>query len=265
MNFDLSSDSYSLVLSGGGALGIAHLGVIHDLQQSSNVPDQIIGTSMGGIIGACLAIGMREPDISSQVKAFSGVENWLKFSFRGNSIIDTKKIASIFESIFGDRRMSDTDIPLKLIATHLSDGRKRVFDATDDILIRDALLATMAIPGIFREHIIDGEVYVDGFLSENLGVSEADCNHILGVDVLGSNSFESDLSNGFLKDTNVLDMFERSIRLLIYNQTRNNLKAINKKVLLLEPDTRNFKTYQFHLSHEIRATGLNLLRKRVTS
>lgn len=259
MIFDIRKDAYSLVLSGGGALGIAHLGVIHDLQQFPSVADQIIGTSMGGIIGACLSIGMKEPDIFSQVDAFSGARNWVKFSFGGSAIIDTEKIAGIFSQIFENRRMADTDIPLKLIATHLSDGRKRVFDATDDILIRDALLATMAIPGIFREHVIDGDVYVDGFLSENLGVSEADCNHILAVDVLGSNSFESTLSDGFFKNTNVLDMFERSVRLLIYNQTRNNLRNIGKKVLLLEPRTQKFKTYQFHMAEEIRSTGLGLI------
>lgn len=259
MTFDHQSDSYSLVLSGGGSLGFAHLGVIHDLQQSTSVPDQIIGTSMGGIIGACLAIGMRESDILSRIKVFSGAENWLKFSFGGNAIIDTDRIASIFEKIFGDRRMSDTDIPLKLVATYLSDGRKRVFDATDDIPIKDGLLATMAIPGIFKEHAIDGDVYADGFLSENLGVSEADCDNVLAVDVLGGNSFEKELPDSFFKTANVLDMFEKSIRILIYNQTRSNLQNIDKNVLLLEPDTRNFKTYQFHLVEEIRRMGLNLL------
>ncbi len=259
MEFDHRSESYSLVLSGGGALVFAHLGVIHDLQRLSSVPDQIIGTSMGGIIGACLAIGMQEPDIFSQVKAFSGVRNWVKFSFSGNAIIDTEKIAEIFEQIFGDRGMSDTNIPLKLVATHLSDGRKRVFDSTDDIPIKDGLLATMAIPGIFKEHVIEGEAYADGFLSENLGISEADCDYVLAVDVLGRNSFAKELPDNFFKTTNVLEMFEKSVRLLIYNQTRNNLQNINKEVLLLEPDTQDYKTYQFHLAEEIRFLGLNLL------
>lgn len=259
MKFDQSSEPFSLVLSGGGALGFAHLGVIQDLQKISCVPDQIIGTSMGGIIGACLSTGMKETDIFSQVKAFSGVQNWVKFSFAGNAIIDTEKIASIFDQIFGDRRMSDTNIPLKLIATDLSDGRKRVFDATDDIHIKDGLLATMAIPGIFKEHVIEAEAYADGFLSENLGVREADCDNVLAVDVLGGNSFEKELPDNFFKTANVLEMFEKSLRLLIYNQTRSNLQHIDKNVLLLEPDTQDFKTYQFHMAEEIRARGLGLL------
>lgn len=261
MEFDLKTEPFSLVLSGGGALGIAHLGVIHDMQQLSSAPDQIVGTSMGGIIGACLSIGMNEADIFTQINALSKVSNWIKFSFGGNAIIDTKKIAFIFEQIFADRRMSDTDIPLKLITTHLSDGLKKVFDATEDILIKDALLATMAIPGVFKEHDIEGEVYADGFLCENLGINEADCDNVLAVDVLGKNSFAKELPDNFLKTANVLEMFEKSMRLLIYNQTLTNLQHSNKNILLLEPDTKDFKTYQFHMAEEIRAQGFGLLKR----
>lgn len=59
--------------------------------------------------------------------------------------------------------MKNTIIPLKLIATNLTNGHKKVFTAEDDIYIKDAVLATMAMPGIFDEHIIGTEVYGDGF------------------------------------------------------------------------------------------------------
>lgn len=258
--FDLKTEPFSLVLSGGGALGIAHLGVIHDLQNLAKSPDQIIGTSMGGIIGACLAIGMSESDIYSQIKAFSKVTNWVKFSFGGNAIIDTKKIEGIFDQLFADRRMSDTDIPLKLITTRLKDGQKKVFDSTDDILIKDGLLATMAIPGVFKEHEIDGDVYADGFLCENLGISEADCDNVLAVDVLGKHSFTDELPDNFFKTSNVLEMLEKSMRLIIYNQTQCHLNQFEKNIMLIEPSTHEFKTFQFHLSEDIRLKGLGLLK-----
>jgi len=59
MTNKLETENFTLVLSGGGALGIAHLGVLHDLEQQNIVPSEIVGTSMGGIIGACMAIGMK--------------------------------------------------------------------------------------------------------------------------------------------------------------------------------------------------------------
>ena len=251
--------NFTLVLSGGGALGIAHLGVLHDLEERKILPGEIVGTSMGGIVGACLAIGMKEREICEQIKKFTGVFNWIKFSFSGNAVVDNDRISKIFDGIFGDKKMKDTSIPLKLIATNLHNGHKKVFDALDDVYIKDAALSTMAIPGIFEEHIIKGETYGDGFLCENLGVNEATLDTILAVDVLGDNSFEKSMPDNFFKTSNVLEMFERSVRLLIYNQTRMNLSHLNKKIYLMEPDTKDYKTYQFHRHKEIRALGLGLI------
>ena len=251
--------NFTLVLSGGGALGIAHLGVLHDLEEKNITPDEVVGTSMGGIIGACLAIGMREREIYDQIRKFSSVFNWIKFSFSGNAVVDNDRIAEIFDTIFRDRKMKDTIIPLKLIATDLHSGNKKVFDAYDDVYIKDAVLSTMAIPGIFEEHIVKGGTYGDGFLCENLGVTEAVSDTILAVDVLGKNSFEETMPDNFFKTSNVLEMFERSVRLLIYNQTRTHLSHLNKSIYLLEPDTKHFKTFYFHKYKEIRALGLGLL------
>jgi NTE family protein len=155
--------------------------------------------------------------------------------------------------------MSDTAVPLKLIATNLLNGDKKVFDATSDVRIRDAVLATMAIPGIFPEQTIDGKIYGDGFLCENLGLNEATHDNILAVDVLGRRSFETTLPDRFFKTAKVLEMFEKSMRLLIYNQTRSIIRQLHKNIVLVEPDTSNFKTYHFHKTEALRDQGLGLL------
>ncbi len=67
----LQSKPFTLILSGGGALGIAELGVISDLEKEQLTPQEIIGTSMGAIIGACLGIRMREEEIYSLFVEFS--------------------------------------------------------------------------------------------------------------------------------------------------------------------------------------------------
>ena len=259
MKTALEDGRFSLVLSGGGALGIAHLGILHDLECRNLCPGEIVGTSMGGIVGACMAVGMNEAAIFEQIRRFSGVFNWLTFSRSGNAMIDNKKIAKLFRALFGNRKMSETDIPLKLIATDLADGTKCVFGPDDDVMMVDAVLATMAIPGIFSEHTINGRVYGDGFLCENLGANEAVLDTVLAVDVLGRNAFSSTLPDNFFKTTNVLEMFERSMRLLTYNQTRTHLEHFDRPVLLIEPDTSAYKTFHFHRSRSIRALGLGLL------
>lgn len=259
MKTNFNTDDFTLVLSGGGALGIAHLGVLHDLEEQNIVPKEIVGTSMGGIIGACKAIGMTEKEIYGQVKNFSNVFNWIKFSISGNAFVVNDKLKAIFESIFKERKMKDTLIPLKIIATDLQSGHKKVFTAEDDVLIKDAILSTMAIPGVFEEHIINGETYGDGFLCENLGVTEASHNDVLAVDVMGEDSFEKTMPDNFFKTSNMIEMFEKSIRLLILNQSRTNIKHSTKNILLLEPNTKKFKTFQFHKYEDIRTLGLGLL------
>ena len=257
---ELEKNRFSLVLSGGGALGIAHLGVLQDLEKFNLKPSQLVGTSMGGIIAACVAIGLNSSDILKLFEEFAKVTKWVKFSFSGNSIIDSSKIEDIFLEIFKNSYLNEVKVPLKIIATNIKTGQKRVFSNSDNILIKDALLATMAIPGIFSEKIIDNEVYADGFLCENLALSEASFDTILAVDVLGKNSFNQDLPDNFFKTLNVLEMFEKSMRLLIFNQTnliKNSIK--DKKLFLLEPNTKNYKTYHFHKYKEIKNLGLNLL------
>jgi len=256
---ELQKSKFSLVLSGGGALGIAHLGVIEDLQKNSLTPSEIVGTSMGGIIGACVAISLSVEQILNILDEFSNVTKWIKFSFSGNSIVDSSKIEKIFIEIFGNKSFEDVGIPLKIITTNIANGQKRVFSKDDNILIKDALLATMAIPGIFSEKEIDGIVYADGFLCENLGLNEASFSTILAVDVLGFNSFEKELPDNFFKTSNILEMFEKSMRLLIYNQTNLIKKSIDKKLFLLDIDTKDYKTYHFHKVKEIKELGVNLI------
>ena len=106
---DLQSKNFTLVLSGGGALGIAHLGVLHDLEKQQLVPNEIVGTSMGGIIGACLSIGLSEEKIYEHIKSFAGIFNWIKFSFSGNAVVDNEKVANIFDSIFQDKKMKEEE------------------------------------------------------------------------------------------------------------------------------------------------------------
>ena len=256
---DFKTNPFTLVLSGGGALGIAHLGILHDLEKQDIVPDEIIGTSMGGIIGACMAIGLKEKEILEHIKAFSSVTKWIKFSLSGNALVDNSKIETIFTDIFQDRKMIDTNIPLKLIATNLINGNKKVFTSNDDIYIKDAVLATMAIPGVFDEHTIEGEHYGDGFLCENLGINEAEQKIILAIDVLGENSFEQNMPDNFFKTANVVEMFEKSMRFLIYNQSRTHIKNSDKDIVLVEPMTKSFNTFHFHKYAEIRALGLGLI------
>lgn len=259
---DLQNKEFSLSLSGGGALGLAHLGVLSVLEEQNLTPNEILGTSMGGIIGALYAIGLKESEITSIVEKFGAIQKWVKLSLTGNAIVDTTKIETIFKEVFKDMSFKDTKIPLKIIATKLDNSKRVVFSKDNNIKLVDALLATMAIPGIFNEKVINGEIYVDGFLSENLPLSDTNYNTILAVDVLGKNSFNRELPDNIFKTSNVFDMFEKSLRTLIYNQTQKNIECLNNKdIILIEPKTEGFSTYQFNKLKKLRKKGLKATLK----
>jgi NTE family protein len=232
--------------------------VYHDLEKHDILPSEVIGTSMGGIISACIAVGMSEKKMYEEIQNFTAISKWIKLSMQGNAIVKNTKIEVIFDEIFADKKMSDCQIPLKIICTNLKTSQKRVFSKEDDVYIKDALLATMAIPGIFEEREIEGEVYGDGFLCENLGVNEASYHEILAVDVLGKNSFEEALPQHRLKTRNVINMFEKSMRFLIYNQSTLHIHHLDKNIHLLEPHSKEYRTFDFHKHEAIRKLGLGL-------
>jgi NTE family protein len=262
---------FSLVLSGGGALGFAHLGVISDLEQKQLKPSEIVGTSMGAIIGSLLSIGLTsseikfrfEESINSSKKNFPiSLPNWITFSLHRHTLMDTTKIESLFDKVFGERKMCDTKVPLKIVTTQFYNGQKKVFSKNDDVLIKDALLASMAIPGVFPSRNINGIEYVDGFLSENLGITQSEFNYIIASDVFGQNSFQSKNANSFFKFKNMAEKFEKSMRVIIANQTKTNIDSLltqEKKINYIDIPTHRYKTYQFNKLKDISELGKDLV------
>jgi NTE family protein len=241
------------VLSGGGALGIAHLNVIRELQENNYHPKEILGTSMGAILGACYALSYSDSDIYQFIKEFSNILKWGKISFSQSSLLSTDKIENLFTQLYGDKVIADADTTLKIVATDFNTGQAIVFDSSSEILIKDAVLASMAIPGIFPPVMINNNYYVDGFISSNLPVEFAQYERIVASNVLGKNSFNNfeEKDYQFFGHTKaMLGMFERSVRLIMYNKAQKALEH-HSEVILIEPNVSDFKTFEFHKYKEI--------------
>ena len=256
---DIDFNNFTLVLAGGSALGIAHLGVIEELEQKGYAPKEIVGTSMGSIIGGCLAIGLCESEIYAIVKKFSKTYKWFSFSFKAKGLISQKKIENMLDDIFGDRQMKDTIIPLKVIATNLYDGSIKVFDQHDKVYIKDALLASSAIPGVFSIKKIDGAYYGDGFINDNLGINETSLQNVLAINVL-SHSTPNIPADDFFNQYNGFNLFEHTLRLFMEKQIEYKSSILrDKKIYLLKPNTSKFLMHQFNKYEAIKKCGKNLL------
>jgi len=252
----LKKDNFNLILSGGAALGYAHIGVVDWLYENGFKPATYHGVSMGAIVASIEALDI---DHSSKQELYSEVFSslkWIRIKLNG-ALISTKKIETILNDIFGNLRFDNLKKELSIIATNYHNGELVVFNKDNNTLIKDAILASMAVPALFPPKMIDNIMYVDGYLSSNLPLSSV-CNNLqnLIVNVTSQKSFKN-LNSKQIEDLSIFANLERSIRELIFNQTKTALQNFNKEYIVLEPDLSSFKTSHFHKFEEIKQIGYN--------
>ena len=174
-----------LVLSGGGARGIAHIGAIKALEEHGIYPSHIAGTSAGAIIGALYAGGCTWEGI---LDFFKSVELFSIDSYARNKpgFVDMTKFYDKLKSYLPYDSFADLSKPLYITATNLLDGTLKVFHEGE--LIRP-VLASASVPGIFAPVKIGSGYFIDGGTLNNFPVDliKMHCNKIVGVFV---NPFE---------------------------------------------------------------------------
>lgn len=180
----------ALVLGGGAAKGYAHIGVIKVLEKHGIKPDLIVGTSMGALVGAMYAIGKETEYMEKLVSKFNSIGNFSLVStlFKGN-VLNINRVKKILDNEFGTIGQQETKIKFVCVATDMKTGCAKNFEQGS---LKDNVLASISIPGIFPSMKIDDCVYCDGGLVNNLAEDVA--REILpdavlvSVDVIGDYS-----------------------------------------------------------------------------
>lgn len=151
-----------LVLGGGGARGFAHLGLIRALHEKGVPIDTVGGTSMGAFMAALVAMGMDYETMLATVRTTFVENNFLNdYSLSRLSLISGKKFRNQLDSIFGDLRIEDLQLPFFCVSTSLTHGRAVVHDRGR---LADWVGTSMAVPGIVPPMVYRGELLVDGGL-----------------------------------------------------------------------------------------------------
>jgi NTE family protein len=180
----MSGKSVGLVLSGGGARAYAHIGVIKALREASCPIDFVGGASMGAIIGAGVACGWDDAEIDQRIrKAFVESNPLSDYMLPVVSLVKGHKVDARLKEHFGDRRIEELDLPYFAVSTNLTQGTYQVHTQG---LLRDALRATISLPGILPPVVSDKQVLVDGAVLNNFPVDVMRDIHrgrIIGVDV----------------------------------------------------------------------------------
>ena len=202
-----------LALGGGGARGLAHIGVLKVLEKENIPIDLITGTSMGAIIGGVYALKKDISAIEKIAEKYSKISEFnIDFSFsekerkdkpfflkkmsdflkkgyllnlelRRKYIDEGEGIKKIIKDLVGDKAFTDTKIPFAVVAADLVKGEKVILNQGK---LFDALLASSSIPGMFPPVILDKKILVDGGIVDVVPIQAAQslgANFVIGVNV----------------------------------------------------------------------------------
>ncbi len=180
----MSGRSIGVVFSGGGARAYAHIGVLKALTEANCPIDFIGGASMGAVIAACHAAGFKPDEIDRRIrKAFVETNPLSDYSLPVVALVKGGKVDQRLKENFGDLRIEDLDIPYFAVSTNLTQGS---FQVHTEGLLREALRATISLPGILPPIVVNKQVLVDGAVLNNFPVDVMRAMHrgrIIGCDV----------------------------------------------------------------------------------
>jgi len=262
-----------LVLSGGGARGVAHVGVLKVLQELRIPVDFVAGTSMGSLVGGIYAAGMSPDEMEKRI----GAINWSAI-FRDNperKDIPWRQKRDDFTSLFGlelglrdgkllvplgtvagykfeflmtdfvgleaGRSQKDFDslpIPYRAVAMDLQNGDMKVFDR--GYLVK-AMRASMSIPAAFAPVEIDGHFYVDGGMVRNLPIDvarKAGCEIVIAVN-LGTPPLRID------QITSSVSVALQAVNLMTEQNVKASLGELTEKDILVLPKLGEFSSSDF--------------------
>ncbi len=152
--------SISLVLSGGAARGLAHIGVIEELEKQGLEIKSIAGNSMGAFIGAMYVMGKMEEYKEWIIKLDKiDVFNLIDFTLSSQGLIKGDRVFNKMKTFFPDKNIEDLEIPYVAVAADITNMKEIVFDSGS---IYDAVRASISIPTVFMPVKKNNSILVDG-------------------------------------------------------------------------------------------------------
>src|SRR5688572_15231771 len=225
----------ALVLSGGGAKGLAHIGVVKVLDSLGYRPDLIVGTSMGAIVGAMYASGYSGRDLDSLARRYSLADlvraeprrlartmgplrpliQW-EPGRRGlrlrTAVVDEPEINALVTAgllpgnLLAAGNFDSLPIPFRAVATNLATGEPRILAGGD---LAQAVRASFAIPVVFRPVLLDDSLFVDGGIADNVPVDPARLDstirRVIVSDVGGGRKKEVDYESPIAQLDRIID------------------------------------------------------------
>ena len=238
-------------LSGGGSRGIVHIGILKALEEAGIQISMVTGTSAGAIVGLLYCSGY-SPDSIMEIVGETKLIKYVRPAVSLSGLLKLEVVENIFRKYIKSDSFSALKIPLIVAATNVKKG-SNVF-LHDGPLIR-SVLASCAVPVIFEPIELNGELYIDGGILNNLPVEPliGHCDVIIGSNC---NPISENYEPG-----NMRSLLERSLLMAI------NVNTFTKKDLcdlFLEPGgLKVYGGFDFSKSNEIFNIGYEYGKKRI--
>lgn len=250
----MSRKMIGLALSGGGARGFAHVGVLNVFAEHKIGFDIITGTSAGSIVGGALAAGMSALEIHTMAKR-TGYANLIGPSFSIRGIFSNAPLTKFLGHEFPVDRFQDLMIPFGAVAFDLKAGTE-VLQKDGDVIT--AIRASCAVPGIFVPVVDgDGRILVDGGISSPLPAAAA---RSMGADVVIAIDVLSCGSTAFASPWTSLGIGARSVFSLIRTASVSQHHFAD---LVVEPAIAHLRPDQVRKRDEFIALGEAAARERI--
>jgi len=182
----LQGSARAVVFSGGGARGYAHLGVQRLLEEEQIPIDVVGGSSMGGLLGASLALGQDVATVERMSARFANRRALFDYTLPMSALMRSAKLTRFCQEVYGDIRIEDLWTPFFSVSSNLADGRQVVHETGK---LWEVVRATISLPGVFSPvPTANGDLLIDGavlntfpvdVMHERLGGSGS----IIGVNV----------------------------------------------------------------------------------
>lgn len=281
----------ALVLSGGGARGIAHIGVIEELEQRGFEISSIAGTSMGALVGGIYASGGLEifADWLTTLNKFT-VFSLMDFTLSKNGIVKGNRVLNEIKQMVPDKNIEECNIPFSAVAADIITRKEVVFETGS---LYNAIRASISIPSLFKPYKINGMTLIDGGVVNQLPldrVKRTSGDIMVAVNVGANipsnpvpkpkpldpptklNEYEQNILNKLKKlsphpfsegkekdEVNYYNLLTESTSMMIQKIVDLSIK-INEPDILIEIPIDSYSTLEFYKADEISKLGKEATR-----
>ena len=231
--------SIGLVLSGGCARGLAHLGVLKALEECGIKPTIISGTSAGALIGALYAAG-KTPDEILTIASKANLFSFSALQFGKSGVFSMKTIEETLLKHIPTNTFESLSIPLHVTATDIINGKQMHYNTGT---LSKPLLGSACVPLVFQPIEFEGNLLLDGGILDNFPVEQllGKCDHIIGVHV---NSISKKTEHIQMKD-----MLDRSFHYALSHSVYSKVHLCN--VFIDPPEMSRFSMFDMSKASEI--------------